>query len=150
MRWGVIVLEIVLLIILTAGCLFFPSGDAGGSSTPTTFMATTIATPSPSPANQHPTACFWYELPDGRHPPYDKIYSGQTITFNASCSRDPSGEISSYIWDFGDSQSGTGIAPEHIYYTTGNFIVKLTVTDTSGETGGTGRPLIVSPLQICC
>ena len=150
MRGGVLVLTGVLLLILTSGCLLVSSSDSGSSGTSTTVSTTTITTLSPSEVNQSPTACFWYELPRGRHPPYDKIYSGQTIAFNASCSRSPAGAITSYVWDFGDNKSGTGVSPEHVYYSTGGFIVNLTVTDTSGETGGSGRPLIVSPLQICC
>lgn len=57
---------------------------------------------------------------------------GQTVSFDASDSYDPDGEIISYNWDFGDGGSGTGIAVEHVYQNAGSFAVTLTVEDNVG------------------
>jgi len=54
---------------------------------------------------------------------------------NASGSSDSDGSIVNYNWDFGDNSSQTGIEAEHIYNTSGNHVVTLTVTDDNGATG---------------
>jgi len=53
------------------------------------------------------------------------------ITFNASYSVDEDGEITNYIWDFGDGSSGYGIITTHIYVKAGVYNVNLTVTDNN-------------------
>ena len=58
---------------------------------------------------------------------------GKEIIFNSSNSTDPDGDIIKYSWDFGDGlfadtrYSTIG----HTYYEMGNFIVKLTVIDST-------------------
>jgi PKD repeat protein len=39
----------------------------------------------------------------------------------------------SYLWDFGDKVYSTAQKPSHTYYTPGNYIVTLTVTNVSGQ-----------------
>ena len=53
------------------------------------------------------------------------------VSFDASGSLDPDGTIVSYLWDFGDGNSGTGVTPTHTYQTEGDFIAQLIVTDDS-------------------
>ncbi len=79
-------------------------------------------------------AKLWYE--GGNMPPVaDFNYSprtpqvGQPVTFNASYSYDPDGDIVSYEWDFGDEVAGSGMTVEHVYASPGSFAVSLTVTD---------------------
>jgi PKD repeat protein len=58
------------------------------------------------------------------------INAGLRIRFNAALSRN----ASSYIWDFGDGNSDTGIAPVHIYNLPSlNYIVTLRAINTCGE-----------------
>jgi len=58
------------------------------------------------------------------------INSGLRIQFDASASRN----ASTYDWDFGDGNTGTGVSPIHIYQTPGLFyIVKLKVTNACGN-----------------
>ena len=54
--------------------------------------------------------------------------------FNANGSSDPDGSIASYAWDFGDSTTGTGVAPSHTYAAGGTYQVELTVTDNRDGT----------------
>lgn len=54
------------------------------------------------------------------------------ITFNAEKSRDPDGDIRSYIWDFGDGATGQGGQVRHAYAKAGLYTVRLTVEDDSG------------------
>ena len=40
--------------------------------------------------------------------------------------------ITSYVWDFGDNTSGTGITASHRYTAAGSYLARLTVTDSNG------------------
>jgi PKD repeat protein len=44
----------------------------------------------------------------------------------------------SYLWDFGDKTFSTAKDPSHTYYIPGNYIVKLTVTNITGQSSHTG------------
>jgi len=57
------------------------------------------------------------------------------VSFNASASYDPDGSITSYTWDFGDSESGTGVTVSHTYNNFGTYNVQLAVSDNGGATG---------------
>ena len=62
--------------------------------------------------------------------------ANQTITFNASSSYDPDGNITDYEWDFGDGNTTntTESIINHSYALAGNYNVSLTVTDNDGAT----------------
>ena len=68
---------------------------------------------------------------DAGGPYYAKI--NETLTFNASGSKDYDGSILYYRWDFGDGTSEVlSKQPTHTYYSTGKFNVTLTVIDNDG------------------
>ncbi|MDH7444459.1 glycoside hydrolase family 48 protein [Aquimarina sp. 2201CG14-23] len=56
-----------------------------------------------------------------------------TVSFDASGSSDENGDSLTYIWDFGDGETGSGISVNHEYTTIGEFEAKLTVSDGSKE-----------------
>ncbi|KON32565.1 hypothetical protein AC477_02785, partial [miscellaneous Crenarchaeota group-1 archaeon SG8-32-1] len=58
----------------------------------------------------------------------------EVIFFDASGSYDPDGTIVSYLWDFGDGTTGTGISTQHAYSQDGTYVVILMVTDDFGAT----------------
>ena len=58
-------------------------------------------------------------------------YIGSPISFNASESSDPRGEMLSYAWNFGDGTAGYGVTPGHTYTAAGDYTVSVTVTDNS-------------------
>lgn len=60
---------------------------------------------------------------------------GLTITVDGANSVDPDGEVVSYLWDFGDGQTGDGAATGHVYGDYGTYTVTLTVTDDAGDEG---------------
>jgi glucose/arabinose dehydrogenase len=64
------------------------------------------------------------------------------VAFDASGSYDLDGDPMTYSWNFGDGQSGTGIAPAHKYASAAKITVTLTVSD--GRATGTAT-LKVSP-----
>jgi len=74
----------------------------------------------------HPNATFTESA--------ENVYTYEVITFNASGSYDPDGNITSYFWDFGDETNATSIIVEHSYADDGNYTVTLTVTDDDGAT----------------
>lgn len=83
-------------------------------------------------ANVPPTAAF------------SSSVSALTATFDGSGSSDTDGTVSSYAWDFGDSTTGTGVAPSHGYAAAGTYSVTLTVTDNKGATNSVTHPVTVT------
>ncbi len=67
----------------------------------------------------------------------ETVYIGETISFNASESSDPDGTIVSYLWDFGDGNTGDSVSVQHAYSQDGTYTVTLTVTDDDGATNAT-------------
>ncbi len=56
------------------------------------------------------------------------------VKFDASGSFDPkpNGEITSYLWNFGDGETSNETSPEHIYKTQGDYNAKLIIEDNRG------------------
>ena len=82
-------------------------------------------------SNQPPVALFTYS-------PQNPVI-GEEITFDASDSYDPDGEIVSYEWDFGDDSTGNGEVVTHAYSSADAYTVTLTVTDDDGVTDSTSK-----------
>jgi len=74
--------------------------------------------------NVAPTASFTATPTSGQAP--------IAVAFDASTSSDPDGTISSYTWNFGDGQNGSGVSGSHVYANEGTFTVILTVIDSGG------------------
>jgi hypothetical protein len=89
---------------------------------------------------QSPIASFTYT-------PENPVVN-QTITFNASNSTDPDGNITKYDWDFGDGNitNTTEKVINHSYSLDGDYIVNLTVTDNDGATNATAKMITVSSM----
>jgi len=89
--------------------------------------------------NQPPVASFSYS-------PQNPVVN-ETITFDASASTDPDGNITSYEWDFGDGNvtNTTHEILNHSYSEAGSYEVTLTVTDDDGVTNSTTKEITVYP-----
>jgi PKD repeat protein len=74
-------------------------------------------------------------IADANDEPY-KGRVGVPVAFNGGDSNDPDGTINRYDWVFGDGSFANDAGPltTHVYATSGKYIVRLTVTDNSGET----------------
>jgi parallel beta-helix repeat protein len=59
---------------------------------------------------------------------------GELVTFDASASYDPEGDIVGYHWAFSDGTTGDGAIVTHTYAGTGVYDVTLTVADSGGLT----------------
>jgi PKD repeat protein len=69
---------------------------------------------------------------------------GEVITFDASASHDPDGNLIGYAWDFGDGARGDGKVVQYAYHRSGVYRVGLTVRDDSGtDTSTTSDALTV-------
>jgi len=84
-----------------------------------------------------PTAQFTYD-------PGNPV-ANQSITFDASASFDPYGNITYYQWDMGDGSyvNTTQRTVTHSYDEGGNYIVGLTVTGSNDEVSSTTLEIIV-------
>ena len=59
------------------------------------------------------------------------------------------GTLSTWLWDFGDGTTNATQDPSHTYAATGNFIVKLTVTNSNGCISSTiTKAVHISPLPV--
>jgi PKD repeat protein/ribosomal protein L40E len=70
--------------------------------------------------------------------------TNKQVTFNAAGSNDPDGTITTYAWDFGDGNTGSGETTTHSYTTAGTYTAKLTVTDNDGATGQTTKTITIT------
>jgi PKD repeat protein len=86
--------------------------------------------------NQPPVASFIWSP--------EKVNSGEEITFDASGSYDPDGQILSYSWDFGDGRTSTGMQVSQRYTTGGDYTVRLVVRDNDGAMGTLTRTVHVN------
>jgi len=115
--------------------------DDGGSQA----TANHVVSVTPPPPNSPPVASFTRTPSSGEAP--------LGVSFNASGSYDSDGSITSYVWDFGDGRSGTGVTASHTYSSSGTYTARLTVSDNHGATGTITHSVIVqtptpSPSQI--
>lgn len=93
--------------------------------------------PPPEEPNELPTAGFTIDVDRGQAP--------LDVTFDASPSTDPDGNLVSYSWEFGDGGTATGVQVTHTYDGAGVFEVELTVRDDrDGEASATGEVTVAS------
>lgn len=83
------------------------------------------------PINQAPTAEFTSSCTDA------------SCNFDATASSDADGEVSDYVWDFGDGSQGTSATAEHTYVESGTYQVTLTVSDNDGSTASVTKQVEV-------
>ncbi len=99
----------------------YPSTGTTAQATPATIRV--VAT-----GNKPPTARAQVEP--------RQTLAGLPISFDASASSDPDGQIIRYLWNFGDGTSSAKAQDEHAYSRPGTYSVILTVTD-NGEMDAT-------------
>lgn len=93
--------------------------------------------------------------PDGPPPPNvepsaefsTSCDSAGLCTFDATQSNDPDGSITSYEWDFGDGNTGSGATVTHTYAADGCYPVTLTITDNSNATASASGTAVVELAQ---
>jgi len=83
-------------------------------------------------------------------PPGGSGSTALTVSLDASASHDPDGTIASYLWNFGDSQTGSQYSFPFTHLFTvqtdpETFTIVLTVTDNQGATDTAVRDVTVIP-----
>jgi hypothetical protein len=71
--------------------------------------------------------------------------------FDGSGSVAPGGTITSYGWDFGDGNTGTGVTPTHTFGAAGSYTVTLTITSSLGGQASVShivQPFVTLPSSI--
>ena len=104
--------------------------DDGGASTADTVQLVLAA-------NHPPLAAFTIA--------HDTVAVNAEVAFDAGASSDPDGDITSYIWSWGDGGIDTTSQPNvtHVYRGTGGAFVQLTVADGCGRSATASRVLHV-------
>jgi PKD repeat protein len=99
-------------------------------------VPSSVPLPYDPPANGDPVA-----VPGGPYSGYVNV----PITFDGSGSYDSDGgAIASYTWNFGDSNTGTGMTAQHTYSVAGTYSVNLTVVDDEGVSNSNSTTAIIS------
>jgi PKD repeat protein len=76
--------------------------------------------------------------------PYVAI-DGQSIVFDGSASSDPDADPLTYVWDFGDGSSASGVSPSHTYALAGMYTVTLIVNDGQLSSSPASTTVTVTP-----
>ncbi len=94
--------------------------------------------PPPEEPNELPTAGFTVDADLGRAP--------LEVSFDASSSSDPDGNLVAYEWMFGDGATATGVRVGHTYTEAGMYRVDLTVRDDrDGQASASDSVIVSSP-----
>jgi PKD repeat protein len=153
--------------------IFYASADINGNwNTPQLVSnGTNCKTPVIKPDNNGYVHIVWYDVYNEETERADIFYtcveSGQggissespiavfnyspkfgapplKVNFDATGSYDPDGDIVSYIWNFGDGQTGDQMKIDHTYSKKGSYKATLTITDDSGLTASEYNYVYVS------
>lgn len=58
-------------------------------------------------------------------------------------------KATSYEWDFGDGKTSTEASPQHAYYASGSYTVKLTATNEEGKSSSKEKKVTIAPPKRC-
>lgn len=116
-----------LIAVFLASC-----GGGGGGGTQSGGGGGTTPPPSASPPNS-PTITSSLA----------SALEGQSITFAATAT-DPANLALTYAWEFGDGTAGSGATVSKSFSKAGNFIVRVTVTNTASRSASTSITQVVS------
>ena len=75
--------------------------------------------------------------------PEGELEVNQEVVLDANCSSDPDGNISAWLWNFGDRTAASVPVARHRYKDAGVYTVTLNVTDDDGVSSVASRKLAV-------
>jgi PKD repeat protein len=100
------------------------------------FLIRAIGTSSTGGGNQNPNAVATVSK--------TQVMVNESISFDASQSTDNDGQITQYLWNFGDGTNSSQKSATHSYSQANTYNYSLTVTDNQGATGQATGQIIVS------
>lgn len=106
-----------------------PFGNTVGSGTVSVNVPVGSNEP---PANAAPSASFTQDI------------NGLAVTVDGSDSNDSDGTVESYVWDFGDGATATGVTATRTYAAANTYNIRLTVRDNDGATVTVLRQITVT------
>lgn len=77
-----------------------------------------------------------------------QVLVNETVSFQGHQSSDPDGDPLTYAWEFGDSNSSSGLTVSHAYGAEGAYTVRLTVTDPAGLSDFAETTIAVTEAQV--
>ncbi len=109
--------------------------SAAGGGTQLFSVVISPGTATTPPANQAPVPSFTTSCTD------------LTCNFDATATTDPDNDPLTYAWNYGDSNTGTGVTSSRTYASAGTRTVTLTVNDgtTTAQTTRTVSPTAPVP-----
>lgn len=75
----------------------------------------------------------------------DTIRVMSPVNFDGSSSYDPDGEITKYMWDFDDGETGSESEMTHAFIYPDRYTVSLEVTDNKGKKGKSESEILIIP-----
>lgn len=162
-RLGLIALFAIAIVVLfglwTRGTTAIPTSDV---SPPITDSASTTSLPGSQPvAAEQPSseAIDSGHRSQGSSPPYTgtvspvsaefalSVDSGTaplTVSFVAAASTKSNGQVALWEWSFGDGFEATGPEVSHTYQASGEYEVRLLITDSSGFESAASHNVLVT------
>src|SRR5262245_26838721 len=106
-----------------------PVGTVSVTVTTTTTTTTTIPAVNPGTITFFPSGI--------------ELVSATLVSYQSLVA--PSGGVPPYTfaWTFGDGEAGSGPTPGHVYATSGDFLIRATISDSRGESAQTSLPIQV-------
>jgi PKD domain-containing protein len=106
-----------------------PVGTVSVTVTTTTTTTTTIPDVNPGTITFFPSGI--------------ELVSATLVSFQSLVA--PSGGVPPYTfaWTFGDGEAGSGPTPGHVYESSGNFLIRATISDSRGVSAQTSAPISV-------
>ena len=114
------------------------SGNLQGVTSGARFDDVTVRVKGSVPSTNTPPIAVARATPSSGTAPLD-------VGFDASASSDADGDALSYAWDFGDGETGAGVAIGHRYSAPGSYTVSLVVDDGRGASASDTLVVEVQP-----
>ncbi len=115
--------------------LVTPVGDNFANAVPRTLIIRLVPTGIVVPPQNYTTG-FRFS-PSSPAEFQNVLFETNCLVGTVDCVNDPSGQIVSYEWDFGDGTTGSSPSTTHAYSSPATYSVTLTVTDIAGNTAST-------------
>lgn len=74
-------------------------------------------------------------------------FTGSCVNTPINITAGPNIGGTTFLWNYGDGATGSGVTQTHVYSNPGNYVVSLTVTPSAGSPTVFTQPLTINPCQ---